>query len=101
MSSNAQDTYYALRILAMLEVKPRNVERTVGFLQGLQREDGNFDSVKVAFYVIMSLSQFSYSLAKNAYLLMRSFDVILRGLSIQAYMWRLCPNLKVSIWLSI
>ena len=79
-ASNAQDTYYALGILEMLGVKPKNTERTTGFLQGFQHEDGGFDSVKVAFYVIKSLSQLGSRPIKPAYPLMHFFGIILRGL---------------------
>ena len=54
--SNAEDTYYAIEILRMLEVKPRNMDKTVAFLQGLQYQDGRFDSVKVAYYVTTTLT---------------------------------------------
>ena len=79
-ASNAQDTYYALGILEMLGVKPKNTERTTGFLQGLQHEDGGFVSVKVAFYVIKSLSQLGSRPIKPVYPLMCFFGIILRGL---------------------
>jgi hypothetical protein len=54
--SNAQDTYYALEILRMLNVKPANANKTIEFLQSLQYQDGRFDSVKIAYYVISALS---------------------------------------------
>jgi hypothetical protein len=53
--SNAQDTYYALKILEMLDVEPRNRNDTIHFLQSLQRDDGSFDSIKCAYYVTCSL----------------------------------------------
>jgi hypothetical protein len=79
-ASNAQDTYYALKILEILNVKSCNTERTVLFLQGLQHEDGGFDSVKAAFYVIQSLSQLGSSPTRPTNPLIHSFEVILRGL---------------------
>jgi len=78
--SNAQDTYYALKILETLSVNPDNTERTVHFLQGLQREDGNFDSVKVAYYVVESLSQLGAALTKPLNSLLQFFHAILKGL---------------------
>ena len=78
--SNAQDTYYALKILEMLSVSPDNTERTVHFLQGLQREDGNFDSVKVAYYVVESLSQLGAALTKPLDSILQFFHAILKGL---------------------
>ena len=64
----------------MLGVKSVNVDRTVLFLQGLQHKDGDFDSVKVAFYVIQSLSHLGSSPTRPANPLVHSFDVILRDL---------------------
>jgi len=54
--SSAQDTYYALEILNALGITPRRPEMTAKFLQGLQNDNGSFDSVKVAYYVINALS---------------------------------------------
>jgi len=56
--SNAQDTFYALNILSMLGVQPANIEKTIRFLKSLQYDDGRFDSIKVAYYVIKSLLRF-------------------------------------------
>jgi hypothetical protein len=56
--SNAQDTFYALNILDILGVQPANINKTINFLRSLQHEDGRFDSVKVAYYVIKSLLKF-------------------------------------------
>jgi len=54
--SSAQDTYYALEVLNALGIIPRRPEMTAEFLQGLQNDNGGFDSVKVAYYVINALS---------------------------------------------
>jgi len=62
--SNAQDTYYAIEILRLLNVQPRNTDRTVNFLKSLQHSDGRFDSVKVAYFVIASLSHLGDSPVK-------------------------------------
>jgi hypothetical protein len=83
-ASNAQDTYYALRILRMFGVKPVKTDRTVLFLQRLQHEDGNFDSVKIAYYVIHSLSELGSTLIKPSNSVTRSFDAVLRGLRRQS-----------------
>jgi len=56
--SNAQDTFYALNILDILGIQPENVDKTISFLKSLQHADGQFDSVKVAYYVIKSLLKF-------------------------------------------
>jgi len=56
--SSAQDTYYAIEILKMLEVQPQRRETTINFLQKLQQADGSFDSIKVAYYVTRSLKEF-------------------------------------------
>lgn len=62
--SSAQDTFYAIKILNMLDVKPKNVKETVAFLHGLQHSDGSFDSVKVAYYVVESLISLGYNYTK-------------------------------------
>jgi hypothetical protein len=64
----------------MLSVKLSNTVRTVLFLQGLQHEDGGFDSVKAAYYVIQALFLLGSSPRKPADPLMHYFDAILRGL---------------------
>lgn len=56
--SNAQDTFYALSILDMLGFQPRNLDETIDFLRSLQHENGDFDSIKIAYYVIKSLLMF-------------------------------------------
>ncbi|MCS7120871.1 MAG: prenyltransferase/squalene oxidase repeat-containing protein [Nitrososphaerota archaeon] len=78
--SNAQDTYYALKILEMLGAQPRNVQKTVRFLQRLQYDDGGFDSVKVAYYAIRSLLHLGHKPAKPLDRLHQSFDAIFAGL---------------------
>jgi len=78
--SNAQDTYYAIEILQMLGAQPRNVEKTLRFLQELQHNDGDFDSVKVAYYVIQSLSHTRHLPAKPLGRLYQSFEAIFAGL---------------------
>jgi hypothetical protein len=56
--SSAQDTYLALQILQMLGVMPECRNDTIQFLQGLQKADGSYDSVKVAYYCVSGLSSF-------------------------------------------
>ena len=60
--SSAQDTYYALKILKILGVKPANTNLTIQFLKKLQNVDGSFDSIKVAYYVIESIRELGASL---------------------------------------
>jgi len=48
----------------MLDVKPKNVKKTVAFLHSLQYSDGSFDSVKVAYYVVESLIRLGYNYTK-------------------------------------
>ena len=62
--SNAQDTYYATETLRKLDAQPRNVKRTITFMQSLQHTDGSFDSVKVAYYVATVLSRLGAGLTK-------------------------------------
>ena len=62
--SNAQDTYYATETLRKLGAQPRNVKRTITFMQSLQHTDGSFDSVKVAYYVATVLSRLGAGLTK-------------------------------------
>ena len=54
--SSAQDTYFALQILQMLGAIPEHHERTTLFLQGLQKTDGTYDSMNVAYYCVSGLS---------------------------------------------
>ncbi|HUK28546.1 MAG TPA: prenyltransferase/squalene oxidase repeat-containing protein [Candidatus Acidoferrales bacterium] len=54
--SSAQDTYFALSILEMLNITPDHRDETARFLQGLQSPDGSFDSISVAYYCVSSLS---------------------------------------------
>jgi len=49
-------------------------------LQGLQHEDGDFDSVKVAYYVVKALSCLGLKPLKPLTPIMRSFNLILNGL---------------------
>jgi hypothetical protein len=55
--SNAQDTFYALSILEILGVEPVNLDKTITFLKSLQYDDGKFDSIKIAYYVVKSLAK--------------------------------------------
>jgi len=63
--SNVQDTYYAIETLRPLGAQPRNVNRTIIFMQSLQHADGSFDSVKVAYYVTTVLSRLGAGLTKS------------------------------------
>lgn len=53
--SSAQDTFFAIQILKLLNTQSRNISDIVRFLQKLQRSDGGFDSIRVAYYVVKSL----------------------------------------------
>ena len=63
--SSAQDTYFAIQILRMLDVSPVRKERTIAFLRKLQHSDGGFDSIKVAYYVTKSLKELGATLEKD------------------------------------
>ena len=78
--SNAQDTYYALEILRMLDAKPTNLDKTVRFVQGLQHSDGGFDSVKSAYYVITILSQLGAKPTKPIDQTTLSLEILIEGL---------------------
>jgi len=41
----------------MLGAEPVHAAKTINFMQGLQREDGSFDSVNVAYYVVKTLDE--------------------------------------------
>jgi hypothetical protein len=55
--SSAADTYYGIQVLKMLGAEPRNAVKTINFMRSLQREDGGFDSVNVAYYVVKTLDE--------------------------------------------
>lgn len=55
--SSAADTYYGIRVLKTLGAEPGSTAKTINFMQGLQREDGSFDSVNVAYYVAKTLDE--------------------------------------------
>jgi hypothetical protein len=55
--SSAADTYYGIQVLKMLGAEPRNAAKTINFMRSLQREDGSFDSVNVAYYVVKTLDE--------------------------------------------
>lgn len=75
--SSAQDTYYAIETLRMLDAKPKNVDKTILFLQSLQCQDGDFDSVKAAYYVIRTLSYLGAKPAKPIDKFARSFKTLI------------------------
>jgi hypothetical protein len=55
--SSAQDTYFAIQILNMLNVSPARKNQTIDFLRRLQHADGSFDSIAVAYYVTKALHE--------------------------------------------
>jgi len=55
--SSAADTYYGIQILKMLAAGPKNVAKTIDFMTRLQHEDGSFDSINVAYYVVRTLDE--------------------------------------------
>jgi hypothetical protein len=63
----------------MLDAKPRNVDETILFLQGLQHQDGDFDSVKVAYYAITTLSRLGAKPAKPVNTFVQSFEALIEG----------------------
>ncbi|MCD6530802.1 hypothetical protein J7L06_11070 [Candidatus Bathyarchaeota archaeon] len=60
--SSAQDTFYAIEIMNLIGIEPRNVEKTASFLRGLQRGDGRFDSIKIAYYAFKTLHRLGFRL---------------------------------------
>lgn len=78
--SNAQDTYYAIKILRMLDTKPTNMDKTIRFLQGLQHQDGSFDSIKGAYYVITTLSFLGAKPIKPLEETALSLEILIEGL---------------------
>jgi hypothetical protein len=78
--SSAQDTYYAVETLRMLGAELKNVDKTVLFLRCLQHRDGNFDSVKIAYYVTEALSLLGSKPAKPMDRLAQSLEVLIGGL---------------------
>jgi hypothetical protein len=55
--SSAADTYYGIQTLKMLAAEPKNVAKTIDFMTRLQHEDGSFDSINVAYYVVRTLDE--------------------------------------------
>ena len=55
--SSGADTYYATQVFKMLGAEQGNVAKTINFMKSLQREDGSFDSVNVAYYVAKTLDE--------------------------------------------
>ena len=62
--SSAADTYYAIQVLKMLGAEPGNAAKTINFMKSLQREDGGFDSVNVAYYVAETLDELGAKLQR-------------------------------------
>lgn len=54
--SSAEDTFYALSILAALKVEPPRVGETINFLRCLQDCNGSYRSIEVAYYSITALN---------------------------------------------
>jgi hypothetical protein len=63
--SSAEDTYFAVQTLKLLGVEPKQKASTIKFLKSLQHEDGSFDSIKVAYYVIRTLKDLGAKLEKS------------------------------------
>ena len=55
--SSAADTYYGIQALKALGAEPKNVAKTIDFMTRLQHEDGSFDSINVAYYVVRTLDE--------------------------------------------
>jgi hypothetical protein len=55
--SSAADTYYGIQALKVLGAEPKNVAKTIDFMTRLQHEDGSFDSINVAYYVVRTLDE--------------------------------------------
>lgn len=54
--SSVEDTYYALTILKLLGVEPPNKPDTLNFLKEAQLPEGNYSSLRVAFFAIKALA---------------------------------------------
>lgn len=80
-ASSAQDTFYALEILRHLDTEPRNLNKTIAFLQGLQHSDGGFDSVRVAYYVLKTLNSIDSGSNISTRWLEQTSNVIINGFS--------------------
>jgi hypothetical protein len=63
--SSAADTYYGIQVLKMLGAEPGNAAKTINFMKSLQREDGSFDSVNVAYYVVKTLDDLGAKLQRS------------------------------------
>jgi hypothetical protein len=55
--SSAADTYYGIQALKALGAEPKNAAKTIDFMTRLQHEDGSFDSINVAYYVVRTLDE--------------------------------------------
>ncbi len=57
--SSAADTYYGIQALKHSgpQAEPKNVTKTIDFMTRLQHEDGSFDSINVAYYVVRTLDE--------------------------------------------
>jgi hypothetical protein len=62
--SSATDTYYGIQVLKMLGAEPGNAAKTINFMKSLQREDGGFDSVNVAYHVVKTLDELGAKLQR-------------------------------------
>lgn len=80
-ASSAQDTYYAIEILRLLNTKLTNVENTIAFLKSLQHPDGSFDSIKVAYYVLKTLYNLGSELIKQTDWLENTSETIIEKLT--------------------
>jgi len=78
--SSAEDTFYAIETLRILGVKPRNIDKTISFLKNLQHSDGGFDSIKIAYYVVKSLSILGSNLPRSTYRLIDEVKDIISSL---------------------
>lgn len=81
-ASSAQDTFYALEILRLLDIGPRNMKKTIEFLQGLRHQDRGFDSVKVAYYVLNALDRLGSVSVDPTEWLEQSASALITGLTV-------------------
>ncbi|MEM4359227.1 MAG: prenyltransferase/squalene oxidase repeat-containing protein [Candidatus Bilamarchaeaceae archaeon] len=75
--SSISETFYALAIFSMLDEDIPSKNKTIAYLENIQRIDGNYDSPSVAFYAVKSLKLLG-RMPKNAKFVDRLYAVLKR-----------------------
>jgi hypothetical protein len=73
--SSVSETFYALAILSMLNEEIPSKTKTISYLHNIQRPDGMYDSVGVAFHAVKSLKLLN-ALPKNTAFTKQLFAVL-------------------------